>query len=150
MFFQLFFVNVQRTSINIRRFNFNFQTNINIETKLGSSTWNRLNSIDVSLTLLCQRWNNFDNVPQLNFHFQPNINLETTWQRWNNADKCTWAQLSFLTNYQRWNNVDERWRSTLFQSLFVDHVFARKYMTLTIKYRYEHKFNQIFDLLNRT
>ena len=70
--FQRCFVNVETTSINIRRLNFHFQPNFNVETTLVYWRW-----IDVILsTLFCQRWNN--------------------------VDKCTSAQHSFSTKYQRW------------------------------------------------
>ena len=54
----------------------------------------------------------------LNFHLWPNINVETMghrhwidvifsilFQRWNNVNKHTLAQLSFSTKFQRWNNI---------------------------------------------
>ena len=82
---------------------------------------NQRNSINVVLTLFCQRWNNVDKhtSAQLSFStkFQrwnnvgtstmnrPNsINFNSTLfcQRWNNVDKFTSAQLSFSTKYQGW------------------------------------------------
>ena len=58
---------------------------------------------------------------------QPNsFNVVSTffYQRWNNIDKHTSAQLSFSTKYERRNNVDERWRLTLFQHWINVDVFA--------------------------
>ena len=76
--FQRCFVNVETTSINIRRLNFHFQPNFNVETTLVHRRW-----IDVILSTLFQRcFANVEttsiNVRRLNFHFQPNINVETT------------------------------------------------------------------------
>ena len=85
LMFKRCFVNVEATSINIRQLNFRFQPDFNVETTLVDRRW-----IDVMLSTLF-------------------------WQRRNNVDKWTSAQLSFSTKYQRWNNFDERWRSTLFQ-----------------------------------
>ena len=76
--FQRCFVNVETTSINIRRLNFHFQPNFNVETTLVHRRW-----IDVILSTLFPRcFVNVEttsiNVRRLNFHFQPNINVETT------------------------------------------------------------------------
>ena len=76
--FQRCFVNVETTSINIRRLNFHFQPNFNVETTLVHRRW-----IDVILSTLFQRcFANVEttsiNVRRLNIHFQPNINVETT------------------------------------------------------------------------
>ena len=64
--------------VNIRRLNFHFQPNFNVETTLVHRRW-----IDVILSTLFQRcFVNVEttsiNVRRLNFHFQPNINVETT------------------------------------------------------------------------
>ena len=65
-----FFVNVETTSINIRRLNFQLQPNFNVETTLVHRRW-----INVTLSTLLQRcFSNFEttsiNVNRLNFHFQ--------------------------------------------------------------------------------
>ena len=78
MLFQRCFVNVETTSINIRRLNFHFQPNFNVET-----TWVHRRWIDVILSTLFQRCfadieTTSINVRRLNFHFQRNINIETT------------------------------------------------------------------------
>ena len=73
MLVQRCFVNVKTTSINIRRLNFDFQPNFNVETTL---VLNLRDSFNVVSTLFCQFWNN--------------------------VDKCTSAQFSFSTKYQRW------------------------------------------------
>ena len=77
MLFQRCFVNVETTSINIRRLNFHFQPNINVETTFGNRRW-----IDVILSTLFQRCllnvETSKNVRRLNCHFQQNINVETT------------------------------------------------------------------------
>ena len=78
LMFKRCFVNVETTSINIRRLNFHFQPNFNVETTLVHRRW-----IDVILSTLFQRcFVNVEttsiNVRRLNFHFQPNINVETT------------------------------------------------------------------------
>ena len=87
MLFQRCFINVETTSIKIRRLNFHFQRKFHRWNNVVLSTLNRCISIDVVSTLFCQRRNN--------------------------VDKCPSAQLSFSTKYQRQNNVDERWQSTL-------------------------------------
>ena len=76
--FQRCFVNVETTSINIRRLNFHFHSNINVEITFGNRRW-----IDVILSTLFPRCflnveTTSKNVRRLNFHFQPNINVETT------------------------------------------------------------------------
>ena len=85
------FINVETTSANIRRLNFHFQPNFNIETTLVHRRW-----IDVTLSTSFQRC--FANVEimsinesRLNFHFQRNINVDERWwsnlfQRWFNDD----------------------------------------------------------------
>ena len=132
-------LNVEAIPINIRRLNFHFQPNFNVETTLVHRRW-----IDVILsTLFCQRWNNVDkctsaqlsfstkfqrwnNIGSSTLNRRNSINVVSTLfcQRWNNVDKCTSAQLWFSTKYQHWNNVEERWRSTLFQRWFNIDVFA--------------------------
>ena len=72
--FQRCFVNVETTSVNIRRINFHFQPNFNGETTLAHRRW-----IDVILSTLYPRcFVNVEttsiNVRRFNFHFQPNIN----------------------------------------------------------------------------
>ena len=115
-----------------------FSININTEATLGH--WY---AIDISISMLIQPFFvNVDttsiNIHRLNFHFPPNFNIETTsnrrnsislvsklfCQRWNNVDKCTSAQLSFLSKYRSWSNVDECWRSVLFQHWFNVDVFV--------------------------
>ena len=76
--YQRCFVNGETTSINIRRLNFHFQSNFNVETTLVHQRW-----IDLILSTLYQRcFANFEttsiNVRWLKFHFQPNINVEIT------------------------------------------------------------------------
>ena len=76
--FQYCFDNVE-TSINIRRLNFHFQSNFNVETTLVHWLW-----IYVILSTLFQRCfvnveKTWINVRRLNFHFQPNINVEKCW-----------------------------------------------------------------------
>ena len=88
------FINVETTSANIRRLNFHFQPNFNVETTLVHRRW-----IDVILSTLFQRC--FANVETTS------INV-----RWLNFD------------FQHWNSVEERWRSTLFQRWFNIDVFA--------------------------
>ena len=66
------------SALNMRRLNFHFQSNFNVETTLVHRRW-----IDVILSTLFQRcFVNVEttsiNVRRLNFHFQPNINVETT------------------------------------------------------------------------
>ena len=78
MLFQRCFVNVETTSINIRRLSFHFQPNFNVETTLVHRRW-----IGVILSTLFQCcFANVEttsiNVSRLNFHFQPNVNVETT------------------------------------------------------------------------
>ena len=122
-------------SMNIRRLNFHFQPNFNVETTLVHRRW-----VDVILSTLFQHfflpnWNNVDRITStqrrwtnvvstLKFGFENgrwadvcSSTLFQRWnnverivstlfcQRWNNVDKCTSAQLSFSTKYQRWNNV---------------------------------------------
>ena len=53
--YQRCFVNVETTSINIRRLNFHFQSNFNVETTLVHRRW-----IDVILSTLFQCSNNVD------------------------------------------------------------------------------------------
>ena len=91
MLFQRCFINVETTTINIRRLNLDFQPNFNVETTLFYQR-----RIDVILSTLFQRYfanveTTSINVRRLNFHFQPNINVETTLmnvddQRWINVD----------------------------------------------------------------
>ena len=86
MLFQRCFVNVETMSLNMRRFNFHFQPNFNVETTLVHRRW-----IDVILSTLFQCcFVNLEttliNVRRLNFHFQPNINVETTLM--NVEDQC--------------------------------------------------------------
>ena len=123
--FQRCFVNVETTSISIRRLNFHFQPNINVETTFGSRRW-----IDVILSTVFP-------------------------QRWNNVEKCTSAQLSFSTKYQRWNNVDKRWQSTLFQRWFNVDVFAgynraghMTQMFFYTKYKINFTFSWVFRSKN--
>ena len=78
MLFQRCFVNVETTSMNIRRLSFQFQSDFNVETTLGYQRW-----INVVLSTLLRRCfadveAKSINVRQLNFHFQLNINDETT------------------------------------------------------------------------
>ena len=78
MLFQRCFINVETTSINIRRLNFHFQPSFNVET-----TWFYRRWIDIILSTLFQRYfanveTTSINVRRLNLHFQPNINVETT------------------------------------------------------------------------
>ena len=110
MLFQLCFVNVETTSINIRRPNFQFQPNFNVETTLVHRR-----GINVILSTLLQRcFANVEttsiNVRRLNFHFQPNINVETTLmnvddQRCFNVDSTLMCLLGYgvfyITNCQK-------------------------------------------------
>ena len=92
------FVNVQTTSIKIRRLNFHFQPNFNVETTLVHQPW-----INVILSTSFQRYFVNDEttsikVRRLNFHFQPNNNVERTLmnlddQRWFNVDVSAWKFL---------------------------------------------------------
>ena len=64
--------------MQMNKLNFNFQSNIKVETALIYWRW-----IDVILPILPQRcFINVEttsmNIPRLNFHFQPNFNVETT------------------------------------------------------------------------
>ena len=85
--FQCCFLSVNTTPINIRRFDFHFQPNINVETALGHRHW-----IDVIFSMLFQRcFVYFEttsiNIRWVNFQFQPNFNVETTLahRRWINV-----------------------------------------------------------------
>ena len=76
-FFKGCFANIKTTSINMRRLNFHFQPNLNVETMLVHRRW-----IDVILSTLFQHcFANVEttsmNVRRLNFYFQSNINVET-------------------------------------------------------------------------
>ena len=86
--FKCCFLNVEATPMNIRRLNFHFQPNFNVETTLVHRRW-----IDVILSTLFQRcFANVEttsiNVRRLNFHFQPNINVETMLK---NVDDQRWC-----------------------------------------------------------
>ena len=76
--FQHCFVNVETTSINIRRLNFHFQPNFNVETTLVHRRW-----IDIIISTMFQCCfaileTKSKNLSQLNFHNEANINNETT------------------------------------------------------------------------
>ena len=112
--FQHCFVNVETTSIMIRRLNLHFQSNFNNETTLVHRRW-----INVILSTSFQRcFANVEitsiNVRQLSLHFQPNINLETTLmnlddQRWFNVDVFTGYMLKIFSfprpSHKFWENL---------------------------------------------
>ena len=62
--------------MNIRRLEFPFQPNINVEATLSHQHW-----INITRSTLFQSFANVEttsiNVCQVNFHFQPNTNVET-------------------------------------------------------------------------
>ena len=116
---KLNFILLSHFLANIGKGTFHFQANINVETTLDFRHW-----IDVILSVLFRGW--FVNVETTAINIRDkhtlfhqrwiDINLSTLFQHcFVNVDKCTSAQLSFLSKYQSWNNVDERWWSTLFQ-----------------------------------
>ena len=100
------FVNVQTTSIKIRRLNFHFQPNFNVETTSDHQPW-----INVILSTSFQRCFVNDEttsikVRRLNFYFQPNNNVERTLmnfddQRCFNVDSTLmyWLETSWSPNY---------------------------------------------------
>ena len=87
--FQRCFINVETTSINIRRLNFHFQPNFNVETTLVHLCW-----VNVILSMLFQLSFAYVEITSINEHR---------------------LILSFSSKYPRWNDADERWRSTLNQ-----------------------------------
>ena len=73
-----FIFNDETTLINIRRLNFHFQPNFNVETTLVHRRW-----INIILSTLFQRcfanvYTISMNVHRLSFNFQPNIRVEKT------------------------------------------------------------------------
>ena len=95
-FFQCCFVDVEKTSIKIRWFNFHFQPNINVETRLIHLRW-----IDVILLTLFQGC--FANVKTTSIEvLWLNFNLSTKYQQWCTRCVC-------IYHFKRFNLYNGFW-----------------------------------------